>query len=188
METRYFFSKAWRLRCEWTGNDNDDIVCYNVHSGVRDTSVGSIILSYGSKQNFFDHCYKTMEEFDKREASYIAATSPERKAEQRRKAAEREAAIAAKRKDEFDALVAKGLPIPSTYENIGTILRYLNTTNWGGWELPAMTIGYRCNQYDCDGKQASTMILDEPIEVYGEMVDKFVVGAPVGHLTKYHRA
>ena len=186
METKYFFSKAWRLRVEWSGNDNDDMMCYNVHDGARDTSVGSLIMSFGSKSNFFAYCI-TKEQFDAREAAYIAATSPERMAEQRRKASEREAAIATQRKEAYEALVAAGLPIQTTYDNIGTVLRYLNTTNWGGWDLPAMTIGYRCNQYDCDGKQASTMILDKPIEVYGEMVDKFVVGAPHGHLTKYHR-
>ena len=78
--------------------------------------------------------------------------------------------------------------IPTTYENIGIVLRYLNTRNWGGWDLPKMTIPYSCNQYDCDGKQASTMILAEPIEVYdGEMATRFQVGAPHGHLIKYRR-
>lgn len=187
MKTKYFFSRAWRLRVEWSGNDNDDILCYDVSTDMRNTNVGTIIMSFGSKRNFFNRCI-TKEQFDQRVAAYIEANSPERKAEQRRKAVEREAAISEKRKKEYEALVAQGLPIASTYENIGIVLRYLNTTNWGGWQLPAMTIGYRCNQYDCDGKQASTMTLDRPIEVYGEMVDMFVVGAPIGYLAKYHRA
>ena len=57
-------------------------------------------------------------------------------------------------------------------------------------ELPKMTIGYICNQYDCDGKIATTMKLDESIKLYedeNETCSMFQVGAPVGHLTKYRR-
>ena len=50
-----------------------------------------------------------------------------------------------------------------------------------------MTIGYQCNQYDCDGKMATTIKLDEPIMVAGEMGTMFQYGAPRGHLTKYER-
>ena len=75
----------------------------------------------------------------------------------------------------------------SNYANIYLLLTYLNGQNWGGWELPKMTIGYSCAQYDCDGKQATTIKLDEPIDDEGEMVSKYQVGAPHRHLTKYHR-
>lgn len=115
-------------------------------------------------------------------------------------ALEREAKWNAERVAKYEALVAQyeGQAIPTTYENIGIILRYLNTKNCGGWELPKMTIGYSCNQYDCDGKTASTMKLDEPIDIRDdeekaeegslpEMVSMFQVGAPHGHLNKYHR-
>lgn len=117
--------------------------------------------------------------------------------EERHKAAmERQARWNAEREDEYKALVAKyeGAAIPTTFENIGIILRYLNTMSWGAWRLPKMTIGYKCHQYDCDGKVASTMTLDKPIDVscyeeggLPEMVDKFQVGAPVRHLMQYHR-
>lgn len=106
----------------------------------------------------------------------------------------REAKWNAERVAKYEALVAQyeGQAIPTTYENIGIILRYLNTKNWGGWDLPKMTIGYACHQYDCDGKTASTMTLDEPINISedadsSEMVSKFQVGAPHGHLTQYRR-
>lgn len=106
----------------------------------------------------------------------------------------REAKWNAERVAKYEALVAQyeGQAIPTTYENIGIILRYLNTKNWGGWDLPKMTIGYACHQYDCDGKTASTMTLDEPINISededsSEMVCKFQVGAPHGHLTQYRR-
>jgi hypothetical protein len=75
----------------------------------------------------------------------------------------------------------------SNAENIYILLRYLNTQNWGLWRLPKMTIGYACNQYDCDGKTATVIKLDQPIKVGGRMGTKFQYGAPRGHLTKYER-
>lgn len=95
-----------------------------------------------------------------------------------------------KRKADYETLLARSENgvIETTYENIGIVLRYLNTQNWGGWKLPKMTIGYACHQYDCDGKIATTMKLDEAIEVYdGEKESMFQTGAPHGHLQKYCR-
>lgn len=77
--------------------------------------------------------------------------------------------------------------LESNSSNIYLLLELLNTQNWGGWELPKMTIGYSCAQYDCDGKQATTIKLDEPIEYDGELLIKFEVGAPLRHLTKYKK-
>lgn len=87
----------------------------------------------------------------------------------------------------YNELLSKGLPITTTPESISIVLAYLRIVNWGVWELPPMSIGYRCAQYDCDGKIAVTMILSKPIDYYGEMVNRFVKGAPVGHLMKYRR-
>jgi len=70
-------------------------------------------------------------------------------------------------------------------ENIRRILLYLNSMNWGVWQLPKMTCGYSAHQYDCDGHQASTITLDEPIDYCGEKVTKFKVGGGRLHLTKY---
>lgn len=78
-----------------------------------------------------------------------------------------------------------GATVESTPHNIYVLLSYLNTQNWGTWNLPKMTIGYKCNQYDCDGKQVTTIILDKPILYKGEMLSHFQVGAPRGHLTQY---
>ena len=77
--------------------------------------------------------------------------------------------------------------LESNSSNIYLLLELLNTQNWGGWELPKMTIGYSCAQYDCDGKQATTIKLDEPIEYDGELLINFEVGAPLRHLTKYKK-
>jgi hypothetical protein len=88
-----------------------------------------------------------------------------------------------------EALIANQ-PIPVTVENLRIIAKYLNMSNWGGWTLPKMTIGYSANQYDCDGKTATTITLDQPITdeeagIFNE--SRFVVGAPKGHLNKYQR-
>lgn len=71
--------------------------------------------------------------------------------------------------------------VESTLANIAILLKYLNTMNWGVWKLPAMTIGYSCNQYDCDGKSAVTIKLDEPVNGYTNLS----YGVPRGHLTAY---
>lgn len=73
----------------------------------------------------------------------------------------------------------------ATVENVTILLRYLNSMNWGAWELPKMTIGYTCNQYDCDGRQATTITLDKPIKYGDEMLRKFVVGGGPRHLVHY---
>ena len=75
----------------------------------------------------------------------------------------------------------------TTVHSVYVLLNYLRYGNWGAWELPKMSIGYSCQQYDCDGKIAVTIKLDKPIEIDGEMISRFQAGAPRGHLTKYYR-
>lgn len=87
-------------------------------------------------------------------------------------------------KSEFDEAFSGGIT-ESTIENITILLRYLNSVNWGTWHLPKMTIGYTCNQYDCNGKKATTIILNTPINYYGEMLTKFVIGGGPRHLMDY---
>lgn len=88
---------------------------------------------------------------------------------------------------EFDARLTEAKKlfdldvIESTLENIKLVLMVLNSQNWGSWKLPQMTIGYSVNQYDCDGKTATTIKLDEAVE--GEKLYSY--GAPRGHLSKY---
>lgn len=77
--------------------------------------------------------------------------------------------------------------VESTPENIYILLAYLNTVNWGVWQLPKMTIGYQCNQYDCDGKIATTIKLDSPIKYWDKPESMFVYGNPRGYLEKYSK-
>lgn len=78
-------------------------------------------------------------------------------------------------------------PIPSTIENITAMLRYFRLHGVG--ELPMMTIGYSCNEYDCGGENPAVAVkLAEPIIVNedGEMSDRIVCGASHRHLGKYY--
>lgn len=80
--------------------------------------------------------------------------------------------------------------IPTTVDNIRTVLLHLNATNWGGWKLPKMSIGYSANQYDCDGVSATTIKLDTPIsdeDGYIKNETMFKVGGKNGYLNKYQR-
>lgn len=81
--------------------------------------------------------------------------------------------------------IKEGKIFETNEANIRRVLLYLNSMNWGVWQLPAMTIGYSAHQYDCDGHQATTITLDEPINYQGEMVCKFKVGGGRRHLTQY---
>jgi hypothetical protein len=119
------------------------------------------------------------------------AYNVEMRKNQSKRQAEKEIEKAKQIKADYEALLKRSENgvIETTYENIGIVLRYLNTINWGGWDLPKMTINYSCNQYDCDGKTATTMKLDQAIKLYEDETESmFQVGAPFGYLTKYRRS
>lgn len=82
--------------------------------------------------------------------------------------------------------IKEGEVFESNLENIFKILRYLNSMNWGVWELPKMTIGYKANQYDDNGKNVTTITLDKPIRYHDEMTNKFKSGGSRHILPQYH--
>jgi hypothetical protein len=74
----------------------------------------------------------------------------------------------------------KNSQIEKNDENIAKYLKYLNLSNWGLWNIsegPNFGIGYKCNQFDCDGKVVSTITFDN-----GE---KYSTSKPAGHLNEY---
>ena len=77
--------------------------------------------------------------------------------------------------------------VETTPKTIYILLSYLNDISWGSWVLPKMSIGYRCNQFDCDGKQATTITLDKAIDYDGRPTRCFEVGAPIRHLTRFQK-
>lgn len=90
---------------------------------------------------------------------------------------------------EFNALLEryKGRQIDCTPENLLIVMRYLNSQNWGSWDLPSMSQGYKASQYDYGrGEIATTIVLDEGVKDYmGRMVKRLQYGASRGHLSKY---
>ena len=141
---------------------------------------GVLIVSMGGGNNVIKRCEEVSEEayaeeFEKRRIEKEAAAQKSAKCK-----LQRELQI----KSEFDAVFSNEIT-ETTIESITLLLYYLNSINWGMWRLPNMTIGYTCNQYMCDGKKATTIILDRPIEYDGEMLTKFVVGNGPRHLTDY---
>ena len=168
---------------------NEDGTLRILYAGDKSNvpNAGALINGMGGIQKVLERCEEyTQEEYEKEMLEYREKVKADRAAA-RVRAREKEEERAKSHDEEYKALLSKGEVIESTPENIGIVLRHLSDCNLGAWTLPRMTIGYSCNQYDCDGKQATTMKLDRPINVNGEMVNKFKVGAPVGHLLQYHR-
>ena len=91
------------------------------------------------------------------------------------------------REQAYHEVFGNGAVVETTPRNIYILLSYLNDISWGSWQLPKMSIGYRCNQYDCDGKQATTITLDKAIDYDGRPTRLFEVGAPIRHLVRFQK-
>ena len=149
-----------------------------VKDGSKYADVGMFVNQRGGKDNFLSMCV----DYDDLEG-FVAKQNKENK-----EFSNIHKAIAeenAKKQEEEYALAFADEVTECNKENIYLLLRHLNKINWGAWSLPKMSIGYSCNQYNCNGVTATTIILDKPIEYGDEMIDKFVYGAPHGHLSDY---
>ena len=153
--------------------------------GRRFDNAGSLIITAGGIEGLLSKC----EDVDDIEGM-IDRLNEEKKAVREkasqmrsRQYQEQSDAAASEYHRLFDGVDVVG----TTAKTVYALLRYLNTVNWGTWSLPKMSIGYTCNQYDCDGRTATTIKLDEPILVGGSMGKQFVYGAPRGHLMRYER-
>lgn len=161
---------------------------------VEYENAGALIAGEGGLENFKAKCVSEAEyqAYEKSVIDYLNSDEY-RKAKADRKAASKakhEAFVAemiAKRTADYERILreAENGVLKSTFENICIVLKYFNIAEA---EMPKMSIGYSLNRYDCDGKLATAMILSEPIEVEGKMIDRFVCGAPRGYLKKYYRA
>ena len=82
--------------------------------------------------------------------------------------------------------IDKSVAIDASVDNLYVLMRYLRSIPWGQWHLPTLSQGYSANQYDCDGKIAVTVILNDGITTEdGKVVKKLQYGAPMGHLSNY---
>ena len=89
------------------------------------------------------------------------------------------------RKDKMNELLELST-IPTTVENLSLVLEYLNSKNWGSWELPRMSIGYKAHQYNCEGTQVTTITLSRPIVFCGKPEKYFKSTTRRGFLEKYN--
>lgn len=142
---------------------------------------GAFIMSIGGINAVLERCKEyTEEEFkEQRKKEIEEAKAKAARVEERLRA---KALIYEKAyKDVFNGVDV----VKSTRQNISILLHYLNTNNIGLWNLPKMTIGYRCNQYDCGGEHVTTIILNKPIYCNGCKEFRFKVGGSVNYLCKY---
>lgn len=164
-----------------TKNDDGTVTFY-----PEEKNAGMIIMQRGGVQGFLSACiederdyeafcqdFQRIKEAKEEHRSYIRNQNAKVKAE------------AAKR--DYMAMLEKyeDKVIDTTPENLTILMRYLQTVNWGMWKLPKMSQGYTANQYNCDGKIAVTIILDQGIESDGKIIRKMQYGAPNGHLSEY---
>lgn len=195
MKTKIYVSANYIYKVEATGNETRPLNITREYSRGRANqwyimddkecpNAGQFILNQGGVDALVEKCKEVDDLAAWVEEHNAAAKEAHEKAHAiaMQREAEREQRI----KDEYERLFS-GEVTESNEETVGILLRYLNTQNWGGWNLPKMTIGYACHQYDCDGKIATTIKLDSPIMVNDEPGTMFQVGAPHGHLTKYRR-
>lgn len=190
MEKRFFMSGSKKHTCIVEKQEDGTLKLTNV-DGTPTENAGMLIMSVGGIDKFWNLCIPDETRFQELIAQMKFSQSPEYKKIKAARAAAAQKGKADRAATAFDELKKKcGDVIPATYANIGVVLRYLNNSNWGTWNLPKMSVGYSAQQYDCDGKTATAMILDKKIifdEESGEMSKKFCVGAPRGYLSKYTR-
>lgn len=178
-------------------SQNDDGTLFVSADGTRPYAfAGHLIKSIGGCNAVLERCQESDLSFEEFVAKIMASRLAVQE-ERRKKSQEFQKQM--KEQTDFaynNLLEESGGVIPTTPDNIGIVLRYLNQYNWGLWKLPRMTIGYRCNQYNCDGQVGTTMILNQPIDARTDyeksegckpkMTTKFAY-APCGYLAKYRR-
>lgn len=185
----YFFTK--KNVYQITKNDDGTVTFY-----PEDKNAGNMIAQRGGVESFLTECCKEdarsyEEVLAERQQEQQAEKERKKAASQQRKEAEEEAIMKA-----YSELLArygmdikhidKSVVIDATAKNLYIIMRYMHITNWGLWRLPTLSQDCEARQYDCDGKKAVTITLDEGITTEdGKLVKKLQYGAPMGHLNNY---
>ena len=161
---------------------NADGTLLITENGMPIKNAGEFILQLGGIDTVLARCEDKTEEEILAEKNMKHEKQKMKQEKKQRKILEMNTQIEAAYKKVFD----DEKPVEATPYNIFILLSFLNTQNWGTWKLPEMTIAYKCNQYDCKGVPATTIVLDTPILYNGRMASKFQVGALQYYFPKYH--
>ena len=188
MKNLFFFTKNKTYQI--TKNEDGTVTVF-----PEEKNAGMLIAQRGGISSFLALCQEDERSYEE----FAAAREEEQKSEEER----RKSAIQQRKKAEEDAImkaysellekygmdidhIDKSVIVDATIKNLYIIMRYMHITNWGLWELPTLSQGYSFHQYDCDGRTAVTITLDEGIITEdGKLVRKLQYGAPMGHLNNY---
>ena len=158
-------------------------------------NAGAIIMQRGGISAFIDHCIEDERGFKEfvEDRELVAKKQKEYREAMRQQSANAEKEAVAKAYNEMLSKygmsignIDKSVVIEASVENLYVLMRYLRSISWGQWRLPSLSQEYSANQYDCDGKIAVTVILNDGITTEdGKVVKKLQYGAPMGHLSNY---
>ena len=158
-------------------------------------NAGAMIMQRGGISAFLEHCIEDERSFNEfvEDHELVAKKQKEYRNAMRLQSANAEKESVAKAYNEMISKygmsienIDKSVVIDATAENLYVLMRYLRSIPYGQWRLPSLSQSYSANQYDCDGKIAVTVILNDGIITEdGKVVKKLKYGAPMGHLSNY---
>ena len=161
----------------------------------EEKNAGSIIMQRGGLTGFLAHCIEDERSYEEfvADRELIAKKQKEYREAMRLQSANAEREAVAKSYNEMLSRygmsignIDKSVSIEANSENLHVLMRYLRSIPWGQWQLPTLSQGYSANQYDCDGKIAVTVILNNGIVTEdGKVIKKLQYGAPMWHLSNY---
>lgn len=173
-----------------TKNVNGTVTFY-----PEEKNAGCIIMQRGGIAGFLENCIEDERSYEEilADRQLIAQKKREYREAMRLQSANAEHEAAASAYNEMLAKygmrignIDKTVAIETTTENLYILMRYLRSVNWGLWRLPTLSQGYSAHQYECDGKLAVTITLNDGIlSADSKLVKKLQYGAPHGHLTDY---
>ena len=161
----------------------------------EEKNTGAIIMQRGGIQGFLAHCIEDSRPYDefKNDVQLVKQKQREYRDAMRLQNADAEKTAVA---NAYNAMLAnygmsignidKSIKIDATRDNLYTLMRYLRTIPLSQWQLPKLSQGYTANQYDCEGKIAVTITLNQGLLTDDlKIIKKLQYGAPMGHLTNY---
>ena len=161
----------------------------------EEKNAGCIIMQRGGIAGFLENCIEDERSYEEilADRQLVAQKKREYREAMRLKSANTEHDLASRAYNELLAKygmsignVDNTVEIDATSENLYILMRYLRTIPWGQWQLPKLSQGYSANQYDCEGKVAVTITLNQGILSDDlKIIKKLQYGAPMGHLSGY---